>query len=31
MPHAVFGTFGVSLIVETQKFLETIRSIQNKK
>lgn len=23
MPHAVFGTFGVSLIVETQKFLKT--------
>ena len=23
MPHAVFGTFGVSLIVETLKFLKT--------
>ena len=23
MPHAVFGTFGVSLIVEAQKFLKT--------
>ena len=23
MPHAVFRTFGVSLIVETQKFLKT--------
>lgn len=23
MPHAVFETFGVSLIVETQKFLKT--------
>ena len=23
MSHAVFGTFGVSLIVETQKFLKT--------
>ena len=23
MPHAVFGTFGVSLIIEAQKFLMT--------
>ena len=23
MPHAVFGTFGVSLIIDAQKFLNT--------